>query len=71
MNPTTQTFREIFPYLETLDARTQTIMELLTTRGMVNQISFDEKFKEIKVRKHVKWEGLRVQLENILKDENP
>jgi hypothetical protein len=71
MNPTTQAFKEILPYLETIDARTETIMQLLRTRGMINQVSFDEKFAEVKYSTHVKWNALRAQLENILTDENP
>jgi hypothetical protein len=71
MNPTLQAFKEIFPYLETIDARTETIMQLLRTRGMINQISFDEKFTEVKHRTHVKWDALRVKLDNMMKEEHP
>jgi hypothetical protein len=65
-NPAQQAFKELLPYLETLDTQSAAILQLLKDKGLTTDEQFATYLEQAGNISNVKWLAARLRIEHLL-----
>lgn len=65
-----QAVKELLPYLETVDARSEAIFQLLQQKRLVTEQDLEGAMIGVRTSKKAKWDALRAKLESVLKEQD-
>lgn len=65
-----QAIKELLPYIETVDTRSEAIFQLLVTKHLVSEQDLEGAVIGVRTSKKAKWDALRTRLESILKEQD-
>ena len=63
-----QAIKELLPYIETVDARSQAVFELLQKKGLASEQDLQGAMMGVRTSTKAKWDALRTKIESILKE---